>query len=95
MRGRTHPEDILPLLAQLQFDKTTRVRNTLIHVLGQIAYKKGCLETVIKNLNLWKNKELVNESIDEIIDVHHRYKNFSYLSQKEAIEYIERHFKYQ
>jgi hypothetical protein len=91
LRGRTHPQDILPLLKKLQHDKTARVRNTLVHVLGQIAYKKGCLETVIADLKNWENKELVTDAIEEIIDVHDRYKNFSILTQKEAKEYIDRH----
>jgi HEAT repeat protein len=92
LRGRTHPQDILPLLKELQFDKTARVRNTLVHVLGQIAYKKGCLETVINDLKKWENKELVTDAIEEIIDVHHRYRNFSYKTQEEAIAYIERNY---
>lgn len=92
LRGRTHPQDILPLLKELQDDKTARVRNTLVHVLGQIAYKKGCLETVIKDLKTWKNKELVKDAIEEIIDVHHRYRNFSVKTQDEAIEYIEANY---
>jgi len=50
LRGRKHPEDILPLLQELQHDKTKRVRWTLVHVIGQIAYKKGCLEKVIAHL---------------------------------------------
>ncbi|WP_199489095.1 HEAT repeat domain-containing protein [Mesonia sp. K7] len=50
LRGRTHPKDILPLLKAFEFDETTRVKNTLIHVLGQIAYKKGCLPKVITHL---------------------------------------------
>src|SRR5690349_17991086 len=75
LRGRTHPQDILPLLKELQHDKTARVRNTLVHVLGQIAYKKGCLETVIAHLNTWENKELAADSVEEIIDVHDRYKD--------------------
>lgn len=93
LRGRTHPQDILPLLKTLQHDTTARVKNTLVHVLGQIAYKKGCLATVVSELNSWQNKELVSKAIDEIIDVHERYKNFSVLSQKEAIAYIQKHFK--
>lgn len=93
LRGRTHPEDILPLLKELEYDKTARVRNTLIHVLGQIAYKKGCLETVVAHLNRWKNKELTNEAIDEIIDVHERYKNFSVLTQDQAIKYISKNYR--
>ncbi|WP_315822668.1 hypothetical protein [Paraflavitalea speifideaquila] len=40
LRGRKYPQDILPLLKTLQHDKPARVRNTLVHVLGQIAYKK-------------------------------------------------------
>jgi HEAT repeats len=50
LRGRTHPQDILPLLKELEHDKTARVRNTLVHVLGQIAYKKGCLKRLLKTL---------------------------------------------
>jgi len=93
LRGRTHPQDILPLLKELQDDKTARVRNTLIHVIGQISYKKGCLETVITDLNTWKNKELTSAAVEEIIDVHDRYKDFAILSQKQAISYIQKHFK--
>ena len=92
LRGRTHPQDILPLLKKLQHDKKARVRNTLIHVLGQIAYKKGCLETVIAELKTWKNKELVQEALAEIIDVHGRYKNFSMLTQTQAIDFIEMNY---
>ena len=77
LRGRTHPQDILPLLKELQDDKTARVRNTLVHVLGQIAYKKGCLEKVVKHLKTWKNKDVVEKALEEIIDVHDRYKNFT------------------
>lgn len=92
LRGRKYPEDILPLLKELQFDKTARVRNTLVHVIGQIAYKKGCLETVIGDLKTWENKQLVEEALAEIIDVHERYKNFSFFTRKEAIAYIENNY---
>ena len=91
LRGRTHPQDILPLLKELQHDKTARVRNTLIHVLGQISYKKGCLPTVVKYLKTWSNKELVNAALEEIIDVHERYKNFAVMTQEEVISFIKRH----
>ena len=91
LRGRTNPQDILLLLKELQFDKTARVKNTLVHVLGQIAYKKNCLAIVIEHLSLWDNKELVLQAIDEIIDVHHRYKNFAALTQEQAIDYIDKH----
>jgi len=92
LRGRTHPQDILPLLKELQDDETARVRNTLVHVLGQIAYKKGCLETVIADLKKWKNKELVQDALAEIIDVHDRYKDFAIKTQEEVIEYIEKNY---
>ncbi len=92
LRGRTNPQDILPLLKELQHDKTARVRNTLVHVIGQIAYKKGCLETVVADLKTWENKELVRDALDEIVDVHERYKNFSVKTQAEAIKYIAKHF---
>jgi hypothetical protein len=92
LRGRTHPQDILPLLRELQFDKTARVRNTLVHVIGQIAYKRGCLETVIADLKKWENKELVADAIEEIIDVHDRYKDFAIKTQDEAIAYIEKYY---
>ena len=84
LRGRTHPQDVLPLLKELQFDKTRRVRSTLVHVIGQIAYKKGCLETVMHEILQWENRDLVNDAIEEIIDVHYRYRNFSIYTQDEA-----------
>lgn len=93
LRGRKFPQDILPLLKELQDDKTARVRNTLIHVIGQIAYKKGCIETVVEHLKSWSNKQLVEEALAEIIDVHHRYRNFSALTQEQAQEYIFKHYK--
>ena len=92
LRGRTHPQDILPLLQELEFDTTARVKNTLVHVLGQIAYKKGCLETVVKHLQKWKNKELVTEALEEIIDVHLRYRNFAAMSQESAEKYIHENY---
>lgn len=91
LRGRTHPQDILPLLKELQHDKTSRVRNTLVHVIGQIAYKKGCLETVVEHLKTWDNKQLVQDAFEEIIDVHDRYKDFAVKTQEQAIQYIARH----
>lgn len=91
LRGRTHPEDILPLLKTLQFEKTKRVRDTLIHVIGQISYKEGCLTKVISELNNWKDKDLVFEAQKEIIDVHSkkRYAKFSALNQNQVINYID------
>lgn len=88
LRGRKFPEDILPMLQSLEHDSTARVRNTLIHVLGQIAYKKGCLETVIQHLKQWQHKDLVAKALTEIIDVHYRYRNFSFYTQDQAKAYI-------
>ena len=88
LRGRKHPQDILSLLQELQHDKTSRVRSTLVHVIGQIAYKKGCLEIVITHLKTWENKQLVADALEEIIDVHDRYRKFSALTQGEARRYI-------
>lgn len=88
LRGRTHPQDILPLLEELQHDPTARVRNTLVHVLGQIAYKKGCLTTVVQTLKTWENQALVAKALEEIIDVHHRYRNFAVLTQQQAKDYV-------
>ena len=93
LRGRTHPEDILPILKELQYDKTARVRNTLVHVIGQISYKKNCLSTVINHLNGWSNKEIVNKAIEEIVNVHQRYRNFAAMTQEQAIEFIKRHLR--
>jgi HEAT repeat protein len=91
LRGRKHPADILPMLQELQFDTTARVRNTLVHVIGQIAYKKDCLAIVIAHLKTWENKQLVTDAVAEIIDVHDRYKDFAVLTQEEAIAYIDKH----
>ena len=88
LRGREYPQDILLLLPELQHDKTARVRNTLVHVIGQIAYKKGCLKTVVEHLKNWDNKQSVTDALEEIIDVHHRYRNFSAMTQEQAIQYI-------
>jgi HEAT repeat protein len=91
LRGRKHPEDILPLLKELQHDKKARVRKNLVHVLGQIAYKKGCLETVIDHLKTWENKELIEDALEEIIDVHERYKDFSFYTAEQARQCIAEH----
>jgi len=93
LRGRTHPEDILPLLKELEFDETKRVSDTLIHVIGQIAYKNGCLKIVVSHLNTWENKSLVEKALDEIVDVHGRYEKFAVLTQQQAINYIDKNYK--
>ena len=75
-------------MQELQFDKTARARNTFVHVIGQIAYKKGCLKTVVEHLKTWENKDLAKDALEEIIDVHYRYRNFSALTQDEAKKHI-------
>ncbi|WP_262919152.1 hypothetical protein [Niabella hibiscisoli] len=35
---------------------------------------------------------MVAEVLEEIIDVHHRYRNFAVLTQEEARQYIIEHF---
>ncbi|MFV0565026.1 MAG: HEAT repeat domain-containing protein [Flavobacteriaceae bacterium] len=92
LRGRTHPQDILPLLKTLEFDSAKRVTDTLVHVIGQISYKNGCLKTVIAHLNTWDNKILVKKALNEIVSVHNRYKTFAILTQDEAIAYIDEHY---
>ncbi|GAB1855325.1 hypothetical protein MHTCC0001_01580 [Flavobacteriaceae bacterium MHTCC 0001] len=61
LRGRTHPQDILPLLKVLEFDDTKRVADTLVHVLGQISYKNGCLKQLSITLILGKIKRLLEK----------------------------------
>lgn len=87
LRGRTHPEDVLPLLEELQYDENKKVKKTIIHVLGQISYKKGCMERVVATLKHWKNQELVKEALKEIIEVHRNYK-FAEKTPEEAEIYI-------
>jgi len=87
LRGRTHPEEVLPLLEELQNEKVKEVRKMVIHVIGQISYKKGCLEKVIYALNRWKNTGFVCEAAGEILKVHKSYK-FSAKSPEDAEEYI-------
>ena len=90
LRGRKHPADILPMLGELQFDRTRRVRDTLVHVIGQIAYKKGCLEIVVSHLRKWENKQLVSDALAEILDVYDRYRDFAAMSRKDAEGYLHR-----
>lgn len=92
LRGRKHPEDILPLLQELQHDRTARVRGTLVHVIGQIAYKKGCLLKVLNHLKTWENRQLVYDALEEIVDVHHRYRDFAALNQEEAARLVDEHY---
>lgn len=90
LRGRKHPEEVLPLLKDLQNEKVKSVRDMIIHVIGQISYKKGCLEIVVENLNSWTNIDLVIEASEEIVKVHKGYK-FATRTPEEADEYIKKH----
>jgi 3-methyladenine DNA glycosylase AlkD len=92
LHGRTYPEEVLPLLRQVQNDKSKIVRNMLIHVIGQISYKKDCLEKVVAELKGWENKDLVEAALVEIVAVHERYKNFSAKTTAEAKKYIKNQF---
>jgi HEAT repeat protein len=93
IRGRTNPEDVLPVLKEAQYDTDEQVRKTLIHVLGQISYKNGCLEKVITELKKWENKNLVKQAIVEILEAHKRYADFAAKTYQEAKKYIEINFK--
>jgi hypothetical protein len=92
LRGRTHPNDVLPILAKYQNDPEKKVKDTIIHILGQISYKKGCLKQVISSLKGWENTELVYKALEEILIVHQNYRRFSFLSPEEAQELIRKEF---
>ncbi|EKQ54605.1 MAG: hypothetical protein B655_0717 [Methanobacterium sp. Maddingley MBC34] len=91
LRGRTHPEDVLPLLEELQDEDNPQVRKMLIHVIGQISYKKGCLEKVTSTLKTWKNRKLVEDTIPYILEVHKNYP-FSAMTPEEAKKYLKTNF---
>lgn len=88
LRGRTHPEDVLPLLKEVQNEQNKRVRNIIVHVLGQISYKKGCLEKVATDLKTWKNKKIVEDAVKEILETHKAYEKFSFRSYSEVNKYM-------
>jgi len=88
LRGRTHPQEIIGLLRMLQFDKNKRVWDMLIHVLGQISYKKGCFAFVSKELESWENNDIYSAFAKEAIEVHGRYEKFSELTQAQVINYF-------
>lgn len=88
LRGRTHPEDIINILKLIQFDNNKRVMAMLVHVLGQISYKKGCLHYVSKQVKAWGNSTIFPRYVEEVIEVHGRYEKFSEFSQQEVIEYF-------
>ena len=92
LRGRTHPEDVMPILRLLQFDKHKRVRPMLTHIVSQISYKKGCLEKVTAELLTWEDKDLADECFEGIIKQHYHINNHfrtvETLSPQECEEYL-------
>ena len=66
------------------------MRETLVHIAGQISYKKGCLPKVLTHLKKWDNKEIIKLICKEIIDVHKSYERFSEKSVKEAESMIKK-----
>jgi HEAT repeat protein len=92
LRGRKYPQDVLPLLKKVQHDKSKLVIDTIIHVIGQISYKKGCLEKVVAELRKWDNQELVRKALVEIVKVHESYAKFSAMTAVEAEDYIRENF---
>lgn len=94
LRGRTHPEEILPLLKEVQSDPDKKVRRMVIHVLGQISYKRGCLEKVVLAMRGWEDEEMIKRALEEILSVHKRYERFSARSHEEVLEYLEEQFTY-
>ncbi len=89
LRGRTHPQEIIDILKLLQHEQNRRVKAMLVHVLGQISYKKGCLHFVAPQVKEWENKALYPLYQKEVIDVHGRYEKFSEYTQREVIGYFE------
>lgn len=92
LRGRTHPEDVLPILQDAQQDPSVKVRSMIIHVLAQVSYKEGCLETVLAALKEWENSSLVEKALQEIMAVYGRYAKFSAISPAEAEQAIRTNF---
>jgi len=94
LRGRMHPEDIMPVLRLLQFEKHKRVRPMLTHIFGQISYKKGCLEKVTAELLTWEDKTLADECFEEIIKQHEHidshFRTVETLSPQECEEYLKK-----
>ncbi len=89
LRGRTHPEDLLPILKSVLKENADRKTGRMVvHIVGQISYKKGCLEKVLDELDTWEDKELAAECAGEIIDVHKRYARFSAVTPREAARYV-------
>jgi len=92
LRGREHPEEILPILKECQFEQNKRVRKMIVHVLGQISYKTKCLQIVVEALLQWENRELVEEAVQEIYRVNINYERFSAMAVIEVRDYLNEKF---
>lgn len=90
LRGREHPQEVIEILKLLQFEENKRVKDMLIHVLGQINYKKGCFVYVTEQVKNWDNKEIFPLYKEETIEVHGRYEKFSEFTQAEVMSYFEK-----
>ena len=90
LRGREHPQEIIGFLKELQHDKNKKVRQMLIHVLGQISYKKGCFYFVENEVSSWENDGIYRAFQKETVEVHGRYEKFSELSKNDVIEFFEK-----
>lgn len=88
LRGRTHPQESISILQKLEFDDNKRVWKILIHVLGQISYKKRLFIYVAKELESWENKGVYRAFAKETVEVHGRYEKFSWLSQTQIMDYF-------
>jgi hypothetical protein len=92
LRGRTHPEDVMPVLRLLQFEKHRRVRPMLVHIFGQISYKKGCLQKVTAELLTWEDKALADDCFEEIVKQHRHidshFRTVETMSPRECEEYL-------
>lgn len=89
LRGRTHPQELLPIIRELaQKDIDKKTQKMIVHIVGQISYKEGCLEVVTSELQNWEDNQLVTKCVNEILSVHERYKRFSHYSPLEAQTYL-------
>jgi hypothetical protein len=92
LRGRTHPEDVMPIFRLLQFEKHKRVRPMLVHIFGQVGYKKGCLEKVTAELLTWDDKALADECFEAILEQHRHidshFRTVETLSAQECEDYL-------
>jgi len=92
LRGRTHPEEVMPALRLLQFEINGRVRPMLVHIIGQISYKKGCLEKVTAELLTWEDKSLATECFGAILKQHchinSHFRTVETLSPRACEEYL-------